>query len=52
MRYVLLLRLYYPNSPAEKTYTELCGLLKTHFVLQKCVFRERAKFYNTKQGKN
>lgn len=46
--YVLLRGLW--KTPANCTYAEMSELLKTHFAAQKCIYRERTKFYNAKQA--
>lgn len=47
--YKVLRDLCHPVLPKEKTFDEICDLLKKHFVPQVAVFRERIKFCSAKQ---
>lgn len=48
----ILTNIYFPKTPSEKTYDELCKLLKEHFAPIVSIFDERQKFYDAKQEKN
>lgn len=48
--YKVLRDLCTPTLPKDKTYEDLCGLLKTHFSPTTCVYRERIEFYEATQG--
>lgn len=48
--YKLLRSLCFPDKPAQKSFDELCKVLKSYFATQICIFRERAKFYDAKQN--
>lgn len=50
--YKLLRDLCYPELPKEKTYEQLCELLKDHFSPKVSIYRERIKFYSAVQSLN
>lgn len=41
--------LCHPQLPKDKTFDELCDLMKKQFTTQVAIYRERVKFYNAKQ---
>lgn len=45
----LLKSLCYPEEPKQKTFQQLCDLLKTQYTSIKSVWRERIKFYQLSQ---
>lgn len=47
--YKTLRDLCHPTLPKDKPFAELCDLLRRQFSPQISIFRERAKFYNSKQ---
>lgn len=47
--YKVLRDLCTPGLPKEKTYEELCVMLKAHFSPATCVYRERIEFYAAQQ---
>ncbi|XP_031334049.1 uncharacterized protein K02A2.6-like [Photinus pyralis] len=47
--YRILRDLCSPVLPKEKTYAELCQLLRQHFTPAVAVFKERIEFYSAKQ---
>ncbi len=47
--YKTLKDLCFLQKPSEKTYNQLCALLKGHFAPKRIVTAERLKFHNTKQ---
>ena len=50
--YKTLLDLYTRALPKDKTYEELCTLLKKQFLPSTCIFRERIEFYEAQQQDN
>lgn len=48
--YSLLRALSDPKKPTEKTYTELCKLLETHYMPPVIIYRERLNFYTATKG--
>lgn len=48
--YKILRDVCYPVQPAEKSFDEICTLLNKQFVVQKSMYRERHRFYNSHRG--
>lgn len=48
--YKILRDLCHPVIPKNKTYEELCALLRKQLSPQVAIFRERSNFYNAKQN--
>lgn len=44
--------LYFPEKPAEKTYKDVCAMMKSHFTPVVSIYRERREFYDTKQRRH
>ncbi|KAK4885124.1 hypothetical protein RN001_001395 [Aquatica leii] len=47
--YKILRDLCTPQLPKDKTFAELCKMLKSHFSPATCVYRERIEFYEARQ---
>ena len=47
--YKLIRDLTFPSLPKDKTYAELCNMLKKQYCIQKSAWRERRNFYKIQQ---
>lgn len=50
--YGVLANLCDPESPSQKSYDELCAILKKQYSKTLSVFRERTEFFDLKQSEN
>lgn len=50
--YTILRDVCFPQQPSEKTYSQLCDALKSHFEPKRLVVAERFRFNTTKQQPN
>lgn len=50
--YTLLRNLCYPNLPKDKSFEELCDMLKEHCCPKSNVWKERKRFYEITQAEN
>ncbi|XP_049542458.1 uncharacterized protein LOC125955367 [Anopheles darlingi] len=48
--YQIVRDLCFPSKPEEKTFNELCGVLRQRFMPTVVVFRERSIFFEARQG--
>lgn len=48
--YQIVKNLCFPKLPEEKKFSEVCDLLKQRFTPTLVVFRERARFFEARQG--